>query len=719
MQPQSATSRGKSPQSIGTAQTSSGTTPVLTPGYTVATASVSSSQNPGTSSGCQPETPWALGATATSALGQSVTGAAASFTGNDVRIGMHVRESPSPNPPPLALGSGPNSTGRQAYAISDYQSRLLNQKSAEAVEAVLAASCAAMGFDIAEMWLRTGTKTHQLINSHLRHSALDETMRGQLVEVYYGDSASDRTHRLSPALCKKAKQDNDVVWVTAQTESGAKALKCSLNGVLTAVAVPVCHEASNSNISVIFFSVRRATMRPEAIEFLVHMSLAAAVAGVNTFNDDDGSIGDDPSATPMDALFEYGSSAPDTMQTMSSRQISESYVPLPSSTGHGRPMSAGLPSSEHPAATCLHLSPDHKHKGIETSRGIRPVPADGRSIFESSVTGANLNLTWSDLRNIEYLTDGGNNWIHTAVMNKTPIVIKQLKPEVQDVAIAMNEIEGELAIHRLLNHKNIVSLFGAGFTSNKSRFIVMERLDGGTLTQVLGYDTRIRDRRRRFWKKNKLSYIKVLDCAKQIAEAIDYCHRSAVEGSMVLHRDLKPDNIGLTLSGIVKIIDFGLARVVDNTSPNSNEVFEMSGETGSLRYMAPEVASGKPYNHKVDIYSFGMILWELVAYQKPFDGMNRDQFYERVVHGGFRPEITKKFPEDLADVIQRCWSTEAEKRPNFDQIIEELEEILKKEKEGKSEKKNSRFFGSLMGSGRKSNSSENKRKLIDRHSTWF
>ena len=64
-------------------------------------------------------------------------------------------------------------------------------------------------------------------------------------------------------------------------------------------------------------------------------------------------------------------------------------------------------------------------------------------------------------------------------------------------------------------------------------------------------------------------------------------------------------------------------------------------------------------------------------------------------------------------------STEAEKRPNFDQIIEELEEILKKEKEGKSEKKNSRFFGSLMGSGRKSNSSENKRKLIDRHSTWF
>ena len=74
--------------------------------------------------------------------------------------------------------------------------------------------------------------------------------------------------------------------------------------------------------------------------------------------------------------------------------------------------------------------------------------------------------------------------------------------------------------------------------------MVLERLDGGTLTQMLGYDTRIRDRRRRFWRKKQFSYLDVLRCARSIADAMAYCQGEAIPGSMVLHRDLKPDNIG-------------------------------------------------------------------------------------------------------------------------------------------------------------------------------
>ena len=62
---------------------------------------------------------------------------------------------------------------------------------------------------------------------------------------------------------------------------------------------------------------------------------------------------------------------------------------------------------------------------------------------------------------------------------------------------------------------------------------------------------------------------------------------------------------GFTLDGTVKLIDFGLATILNNASPQSDEVYEMSGETGSLRYMAPEVADSRPYNHKADVYSFG------------------------------------------------------------------------------------------------------------------
>lgn len=135
---------------------------------------------------------------------------------------------------------------------------------------------------------------------------------------------------------------------------------------------------------------------------------------------------------------------------------------------------------------------------------------------------------------------------------------------------------------------NIVNLLGAGVTSKGVRFIVLERLDGGTLTQMLGYDTRIRDRRRRFWRKKNFSYSDVLKCARSIASAMTYCQQEAIPDCMVLHRDLKPDNIGFTLNGTVKVIDFGLAKIVEHGSVESTDTYEMSGETGSLRYMAPE-----------------------------------------------------------------------------------------------------------------------------------
>lgn len=725
----------------------------------------------------KPAPPPTSGASVASASSHDTSTSASASTsvalGMSTRIGMRVNETPSPNPPELsphayANGNGNgngnpgppshlpdhmSSAARKSFGTSLYQSRLTNSQSADAVEAVLAASCTAMSFDIAEVWLRTGPKTHQLINSHLRHTTLDETQRDALVEVYYGDSASDRTHRLSPALCKKAKEDNDVVWVTAQTESGAKALKCSLNGVLTAVAVPVCHEDSNSNMTVIYFSVKRATMRPEAIEFLVHMSLAAAVAGVNDFAEDDANkrkiragigigigIGAQSQRPPQGhghgannasgIQYPYGSngvSAPagGIHKSSTSGRSPPSYksrgesIARPSSASMSMaPPSKSLHVERHSFHTTNHnilLTPDHKHDAMETSRGIRPIPSDDRSV--TSVTGARLDLTWSDLRNIEYLTDGGNNWIHTAIMNMKPIVIKQLKPEVQDVAVAINEIEEELKIHSLLDHQNIVKLFGAGFATNKSRFLVMERLDGGTLTQQLGYDTRIRDRRRRFWKKQKMPYVKVLDVAMQLAEAMDYCQRKAVPGSMVLHRDLKPDNIGLTLGGVVKLIDFGLARIVDNASPDSNELHEMSGETGSLRYMAPEVAKADMYNQKADVYSFGIILWELNSYEKPFDGMHREEFYDKVVHGGYRPELSRKFPEDLSTLIQSCWSSEPDERPNFSEIVETLKAMLAKEKGHKVDRKPKNRLALLMKSS--SVKKKDRRSLTDRHSTWF
>jgi len=610
-----------------------------------------------------PSTPWAIGATdgalAAMHLSRHSRG---ELPPSSTQSGAELVVATSPSPPPVGDSAGGAMIGAMGQATtlealtavnakrSLFHERLLHPPSA-AVESCLAAACEVMGFDIAEMWLRTGPKTHQLTNSHLRPSALDDSVRDEIVDVYYGEKSSERTHLLSPALCKRAKEANDIVWVTSATHSGAEALRVSISDVRTAVAVPVCHEASNTNITIIYFCIRRNMMRSAAVEFLVHMSLAAAVASVNNLADDG----------LVDKI-------PRVPKTSASDRI--------------------LSQSEH----------------VPTSRSEEKVNNFTRIRDMQSITGARLDLQWRDLHNVEYLTDGGNNWIHTAVLHGKPVVVKTLKPECQDLVLAINEIEGELAIHARLNHPNICGLLGAGSTSKGVRFVVLERLDGGTMSQMLGYDMRIRDRRRRFWRKKKLPYQDILKCAHSMANALAYMHGDAIPGCMLLHRDLKPDNIGFTLAGEVKIIDFGLARIIENSDPTTDERYEMSGETGSLRYMAPEVAKSLPYNHKADVYSFGIIFWELNACRKPYEGMSKEEFYVEVVHGGLRPEIHKKWPTELASLITACWSEDPNSRPTFSEIVLSLDQLLAREKGGG--KVNKKAKGVLSG-------------LIDRHSTWF
>lgn len=161
------------------------------------------------------------------------------------------------------------------------------------------------------------------------------------------------------------------------------------------------------------------------------------------------------------------------------------------------------------------------------------------------------------------------------------------------------------------------------------------------------------------------------------------------------------------MDGTVKILDFGLARIVENASVDSKDVYVMSGETGSLRYMAPEVADGLPYNHLADVYSFGTILWELNAGKKPFDGLNREMFYERVVHGGERPPLHRKWPKELTSLMTECWDADMTNRPKFRDIVTRIDKMLEQEKGGTgNNKKRNQFLPKMSG-------------MIDRHSTWF
>lgn len=135
---------------------------------------------------------------------------------------------------------------------------------------------------------------------------------------------------------------------------------------------------------------------------------------------------------------------------------------------------------------------------------------------------------------------------------------------------------------------------------------------------------------------------------------------------------MKPQNIGFTADGQLKLFDFGLVTCVKRSSM-ANDTFAMTGFTGTLSYMAPEVALRLPYNEKVDIYAFGIILWQVLSGEMPFPGITREDYAEKVGIQGLRPSVEileeKGVPEGIIKLIESCWSADPTLRPRSSEIL--------------------------------------------------
>ena len=167
-----------------------------------------------------------------------------------------------------------------------------------------------------------------------------------------------------------------------------------------------------------------------------------------------------------------------------------------------------------------------------------------------------------------------------------PVVIKVIKKDSMDSVVAKIEFEIEIDILTRLSHRNIIRILGRG--QQKGRiFIVLEQL------QSVG----LRMTNRTPFTSNRTILHHGLQICTQLADALNYLHQHVSGNAMILHRDLKIDNIGIGMDNNIKLFDFGLSKCI-RKSVSSNEVFAMSGGTGTLRYMAPEVALNLPYNEK-------------------------------------------------------------------------------------------------------------------------
>jgi len=140
----------------------------------------------------------------------------------------------------------------------------------------------------------------------------------------------------------------------------------------------------------------------------------------------------------------------------------------------------------------------------------------------------------------------------------------------------------------------------------------------------------------------------------------------------VLHRDLKPSNIGFLASGDVVIFDFGLAKRCNRQTGADDEVHKLSGMTGTLRYMAPEVALRQPYNYKADVFSFALILWQLCTLQLPFEGLSPSSYIADVAKNGKRPNVPPGWPAGLRLLMKECWKEDQNGRPDMAMILRSL-----------------------------------------------
>uniref|UniRef100_A0A0D6QS98 non-specific serine/threonine protein kinase n=1 Tax=Araucaria cunninghamii TaxID=56994 RepID=A0A0D6QS98_ARACU len=239
-----------------------------------------------------------------------------------------------------------------------------------------------------------------------------------------------------------------------------------------------------------------------------------------------------------------------------------------------------------------------------------------------------------------------------------------------EVAAMRAAFRQEVAVWHKLDHPNVTKFIGAsmgssdlmlGANDTENTFqgpssaccVVVEYLPGGTLKSYL-----IKNRRK------KLAFNVVIQLALDLSRGLSYLH-----SQKIVHRDVKTENMLLDRNRTLKIADFGVARV-EAQNPK-----DMTGETGTLGYMAPEVLDGKPYNRKCDVYSFGICLWEVYCCDMPYADLSFAEMTSAVVRQNLRPEIPRCCPSTLANVMKKCWDANPDKRPEMDEVVQLLENI--------------------------------------------
>ena len=224
--------------------------------------------------------------------------------------------------------------------------------------------------------------------------------------------------------------------------------------------------------------------------------------------------------------------------------------------------------------------------------------------------------------------------------------------------MALEDFRQEILFMRRLRHPNIVMMLGYSFSDNVE--VMISEICRCSLLDV--------------FKANKISNWQIpkrtqIVYAQQLAQGMNYLHKGRPP---IIHRDLKPANLLLDFSGTLKIADFGLATIRRNPNQNQTEAFMMTGETGSYRFMAPEVFRHEVYTESVDVYSYSMIFYQILLGIAPWAALSGLDAVTKAAVDGERPLIPRNVDGRLSTLLRRCWDENPRARPSFEEIITRL-----------------------------------------------
>src|SRR5438309_2306372 len=229
------------------------------------------------------------------------------------------------------------------------------------------------------------------------------------------------------------------------------------------------------------------------------------------------------------------------------------------------------------------------------------------------------------------------------------VALKILPADLASNKDRMRRFEQEAQAAAALNHPNIATIHEIG-ESDGVHFIAMEFIDGVTLREKI--------------HQERAELRKLLRFLQHAAEGLAKAHAAGI-----VHRDLKPDNVMITRDGHAKILDFGLAKLVEPQAPPANNSSEVATAMmpqhstpgaimGTVGYMSPEQAQGKTneIDQRSDIFSFGCILYEAVTGKKPFEGDSIVKSLHMVIYESAQPitELNSSAPADLPRIVRRC-----------------------------------------------------------------